>query len=213
MNNKAIKVRKGENIREAWDRLGRWVESLKVIPNNEIKVDYTKNGTLVTVMRSTKSHNHPFKTYGSAKTLKVTSGMVNGIVPYIYDELEKVWRRIDNRDNSGNRYGKDLPAPGMQIQLNQAKDKKFYICIEVDSNDQGAINDPQKDLRIVQSETAEGLGGKKGYYPIALCYLNDSQTEIDQIFQIVHHNIRYIKQTKNANGGEATGNQHLFFPV
>jgi hypothetical protein len=139
--------------------------------------------------------------------------MVNGIVPYIYDELEKAWRRIDNRDNSGNRYGKDLPAPGMQIQLNQAKDKKFYICIEVDSNDQGEINDPQKDLRIVQSETAEGLGGKKGYYPIALCYLNDSQTEIDQIFQIVHHNIRYIKQTKNANGSEATGNQHLFFPV
>ena len=212
MNNKEIKVRKGESIREAWDRLNRWVDSLKVVPNNEIKVNYTKNGTLVTLMRSPKAHNHPFKTYGSSKIIKVTSGTVNGIVPFINDKLEG-WRRVDNRDDSGNKYDKEKPSPGMEISSSEVKDGKFYICIEVDSNDKGTINDPQKDLRIIQSATAEGLGGKKGYYPIALCYLNDAKTDIDQIFQIVHHNIRYLKQTKKANGGETTGNQHLFFPV
>lgn len=212
MNTKEIRVTKGQNIQEAWGRLVKWVDSLKVIPNNEVKVDYTKNGTIVTVMRSARSFNHPFKTYGSTKTIKVSSGMVNGLVPFINDKADG-WRRIDNRDEDGNKLKVQKELPGMELDTSMNEGGKTYICLRVKADKAGTIKTPKTDLQIVQTKKAEGDKDGAGYYPLALIYLNEAKTEIESTFQIVHHNMRYLYQERKSVKGQTTGNRHLFFPV
>jgi hypothetical protein len=93
---------------------------------------------------------------------------------------------------------------------------KIYITLRVIPNEKGDIEDPKKDLRIVQSTTPEGPKDDKdkaSYYPIALLYLNKARTSVEESFQIVHHNMRYIYQARKSAKGETTGIRHIFFPV
>jgi hypothetical protein len=212
MNIEQIKVRNGESIQKAWDRLVKWVESLKVQPNDMVSINETPNGVIVKVRREAKTFNHPFKVYGSTETIRVTSGLVNGQVPYINDKLEG-WRRIDNRKSDGGKYDPEKTTPEMEIDSGKTKKNKTYICIEVESNDEGTIKNPETDLRIVQLADPEGEDKKKGYYPIALLYLDKSGKKIEQFFQVVHHNLRYVRQKQASENKKVKGNQHLFFPL
>jgi hypothetical protein len=214
MNIEQVKVRNGESIQTAWDRLVRWVGSLKVQHNDMISVNETPNGTIVKVRREPKTYNHPFKVYGNKEVIKVSAGMVNGTVPFINDIGEKTWRRIDNRDDGGGKYDPQKPTPAMKLDAGEIEGNKTYIGIEVKSSKSGTIENPKEDLRIIQSSKPEGPGGgsQKGYYPIALLYFDEKSGEIDQKFQITHHNIRYIKQAKESENKKIVGNQHLFFP-
>jgi hypothetical protein len=99
------------------------------------------------------------------------------------------------------------------LDLKNQEGGKFYISLRVKPNDAGTIKDPKTDLRIVQTPTAEGLKDGAGYYPLTLCYLNASATAVEETFQIVHHNMRYLYQARKSTKGETTGNRHLFFPV
>jgi hypothetical protein len=213
MNIEQVKVRDGESIQKAWDRLVRWVGSLKVQPNSMISINETPNGVIVKVRRESKAFNHPFKANGSADVIKISAGTLNGQVPFIYDDgSEKTWRRIDNRADDGSKYDSQKPPPEMKLDASKILNKKTYICIEVKTGKQGTIENPKEDLRIIQSDKPEGLGGTKGYYPIAILYFDDSG-EIEETFQITHHNIRYIKQTQASENEKIVGNQHLFFPA
>jgi hypothetical protein len=49
MTTRELKVRKGEKVRDAWERLVRWVDSLKVVPDDGIDVRVTPQGTIVRV--------------------------------------------------------------------------------------------------------------------------------------------------------------------
>jgi hypothetical protein len=213
MDIKEIKVQKGERIQTAWERLVRWVDTLKVVPGEGVKVRETPKGTIVTVLKKRQAYSHPFKVGASEASASVRAGTVNGQTPYILDVTTKNWRRIDNRDDDGNKFDPEKPAPAMMLDLENQEDGKFYILISVKPNDAGTIKDPKTDLRIVQAPTAEGLKDGAGYYPLALCYLNASATAVEETFQIVHHNMRYLYQARKSTEGETTGNRHLFFPV
>ena len=213
MNSKEIKVSKGQNIQEAWERLVKWVDSLKITPSNDVKVNHTKNGVVVTVMKNPRSFNHPFKAFGSAKSFLISGGMVNGLVPFINDKKDG-WRRIDNRDESGNKYKDQKSTPAMEINTATNDGGKIYICLRVKAGKEGEIKTPLKDnLQIVQTKNAEGNNDDAGYYPLALLYLDEAKKEIETKFQIVHHNMRYLHQERKSIKGETTGNRHLFFPV
>ena len=213
MDIKEIRVQKGEKIQTAWARLVRWAETLKVIQGEGIKVRETPKGTIVSFIRNREPYNHPFKASTSEYYASVRAGMVNGQTPYIFDVFSSDWRRIDNRDKDGNKFSTEKPSPSMRIDLSKNKDRKFYISLRVKPNDAGTIKEPKDDLRIVQTKTAEGEKDGAGYYPLALCYLNAAQTDIEESFQIVHHNMRYLYQARKSTEGETTGNRHLFFPV
>jgi hypothetical protein len=143
----------------------------------------------------------------------VRAGTVNGQTPYILDVATKNWRRIDNRDDDGNKFDVEKPTPTMKLDLKNHEGGKFYISLRVKPNDAGTIKDPKTDLRVVQSPTADGLKDGAGYYPLALFYLNAAGTAVEESFQIVHHNMRYLYQARKSTEGETTGNRHLFFPV
>lgn len=213
MNIKEIKVQKGEKIQAAWERLVRWVDTLKVVPGEGVKVRETPKGTIVTVIKDPQPYRHPFKAGVSESGASVRAGTVNGKTPYILDVVTKNWRRIDNRDDDGNKFDVEKPTPTMRLDLKNQEGGKFYISLRVKPNDAGTIKDPKTDLRIVQSPTAEGFKDGAGYYPLALFYLNASRTAVDESFQIVHHNMRYLYQARKSTEGETTGNRHLFFPV
>ena len=213
MDIKEIKVQKGERIQTAWERLVRWVDTLKVVPGEGVKVRETPKGTIVTVLKKRQAYSHPFKVGASEASVSVRAGTVNGQTPYILDVTTKNWRRIDNRDDDGNKFDDEKSAPAMKLDLKNQEGGKFYITLRVMSDDEGGIEDPKTDLRIIQTETAEG--NKKdgaGYYPLALCYLNASGTAVEETFQIVHHNMRYLYQTQKL-ATATTGNRHLFYPV
>ena len=213
MNIKEIKVQKGEKIQAAWERLVRWVDTLKVVPGEGVKVRETPKGTIVTVIKDPQPYRHPFKAGVSESGASVRAGTVNGQTPYILDVATKNWRRIDNRDDDGNKFDVEKPTPTMKLDLKNQEGGKFYISLRVKPNDAGTIKDPKTDLRIVQSPTADGLKDGAGYYPLALFYLNASGTAVEESFQIVHHNMRYLYQARKSTEGETTGNRHLFFPV
>jgi hypothetical protein len=213
MNIKEIKVQKGEKIQAAWERLVRWVDTLKVVPGDGIKVRETPKGTIVTVIKDSQPYRHPFKAGVSESGASVRAGTVNGQTPYILDVATKNWRRIDNRDDDGNKFDVEKPTPTMKLDLKNHEGGKFYISLRVKPNDAGTIKDPKTDLRVVQSPSADGLKDGAGYYPLALFYLNAAGTAVEESFQIVHHNMRYLYQARKSTEGETTGNRHLFFPV
>jgi hypothetical protein len=213
MNIKEIKVQKGEKIQAAWERLVRWVDTLKVVPGDGVKVRETPKGTIVTVIKDSQPYRHPFKAGVSESGASVRAGTVNGQTPYILDVATKNWRRIDNRDDDGNKFDVEKPTPTMKLDLKNHEGGKFYISLRVKPNDAGTIKDPKTDLRVVQSPSADGLKDGAGYYPLALFYLNASGTAVEESFQIVHHNMRYLYQARKSTEGETTGNRHLFFPV
>jgi hypothetical protein len=213
MNIKEIKVQKGEKIQAAWERLVRWVDTLKVVPGEGVKVRETPKGTIVTVIKDSQPYRHPFKAGVSESGASVRAGTVNGQTPYILDVSTKNWRRIDNRDDDGNKFDVEKPTPTMRLDLKNHEGGKFYISLRVKPNDAGTIKDPKTDLRVVQSPTADGLKDGAGYYPLALFYLNAAGTAVEESFQIVHHNMRYLYQARKSTEGETTGNRHLFFPV
>ena len=213
MKTERIKVQKGEKIQTAWERLVRWVDTLKVVPGEGVTVRETPKGTIVTVLKQRQVFSHPFKAGLGDATASLRAGTVNGQVPYILDVTTKNWRRIDNRDDDGSKYETEKPTPAMKLNLKNHEGGKFYLSLRVKPNDVGTIKTPKEDLRIVQTKTAQGDKDGAGYYPLALCYLNESGTAVEEVFQIVHHNMRYLYQARKSTEGETTGNRHLFFPV
>lgn len=213
MDIKEIRVQKGEKIQDAWVRLVRWAETLKVTHGDGIKVRETPKGTIVSFTRKKEKYNHPFKVAAGKDATSVTPGTVNGQTPYILDAYSKDWRRIDNRDDEGNKFKDEKPTPSMKLDLKKHEGGKFYISLRVKPDEAGTVKEPKDDLRIVQTKTAEGDKDGAGYYPLALCYLNAAHTDIEESFQIVHHNMRYLYQARKSTEGETTGNRHLFFPV
>lgn len=218
MKTHEIKVKKGDPIAPAWERLVRWVDSIKVIPCAGVRITETKNGTIITVSNKTSKYRPPFEVGISSSAsifyASIRPGIVNGEFPYIKDDAGKSgWRRSDNRDEDGMKFDPPKETPRMKIDLSNADKGKLYISLRVKPNKAGTIVQPRENLRIVQTKDAKGPRDGAGYYPLAMVYLSKDGKSADQVFQIVHHNMRYIYQAKESTKGETTGNRHLFFPA
>lgn len=214
-----IKVRSGDPIAPAWDRLVKWVESIKVIPCEGVRVSETLNGTVISVVNKPQKFKSPFKVDVSYSNgfywASIRPGIVNGDFPYIKDDLSKSgWRRIDNRDDKGMKYKPERNTPMMKIDLNESSDSGvLYISLRVKPNKAGTIVKPKDSLRIVQAKDSKGPKDGAGYYPLAMVYVSESKKTVEETFQIVHHNMRHVYQERLSDKGKPIGNRNLFFPV
>lgn len=226
MTTRELKVRKGEKVRNAWERLVRWVDSLEIVPDDGIDVRVTPHGTIVRV-RDHDTFRHPFRVLVSGTSARVTPGTVNDLVPVITENATK--RRIDNRDKDGNReVGKDYPA--LKLDLNKAsKDGRIYVSLKVKQSVTGGISGVEenkvgeqvsKNVEIVQSDSAKGPLDGFGYYPLAFLRPSTDRSSIDEVFQIVHHNIRYEFQERRPSEADLKKDpnaksigRHLFIPT
>ncbi len=221
-----LKVRKGEKVRDAWERLVRWVESLKIVPDDGIDVRVTRHGTIVRV-RDQQTFRHPFKVKVSGTSVLVSPGTVNDLIPVITENGTK--RRIDNRDKDGNREtGKDYPALRLDPKKS-SKDGRIYISLKVKPTISGGISGVEENkageqvsenVEIVQTDSAKGPLDGFGYYPLAFLRASTDDSSIEEVFQIVHHNIRYEFQERRPSAedlkkdpnAKAVG-RHLFIPT
>lgn len=221
-----LKVRKGEKVRDAWERLVRWVESLKIVPDDGIDVRVTRHGTIVRV-RDQQTFRHPFKVMVSGSTVRVSPGTVNDLIPVITENGTK--RRIDNRDKDGNREtNKDYPA--LRLDPKKAsKDGRIYISLKVKQSVSGGVSgvaqnkageQVSENVEIVQTDSAKGPLDGFGYYPLAFLRASGDGSSVEEVFQIVHHNIRYEFQERRPSAedlkkdpnAKAVG-RHLFIPT
>ena len=226
MTARELKVRKGEKVRDAWERLVRWVESLKIVPDKDIDVRVTPHGTIVRV-RHDRLYRHPFRVMVGGQEAIITAGTVNGIVPVVSESGSK--RRIDNRDKDGARET-EKEAPRLKLDLGKAsKDGRIFISLRVKPSASGGISgvmenksgeDTSEDIEIVQTDSAKGPLDGHGYYPLAMLHLTKDRGGVEQVFQIVHHNMRYAFQERNPSEGELKENpelksvgRHLFIPT
>jgi len=221
-----LKVRKGEKVRDAWERLVRWVESLKIVPDDGIDVRVTRHGTIVRV-RDLQTFRHPFKVKVSGTSVRVSPGTVNDLIPVITESGTK--RRIDNRDKDGMREtGKDYPA--LRLDPKKAsKDARIYISLKVKPTISGGVSGVEENkageqvsenVEIVQTDSAKGPLDGFGYYPLAFLRASSDGASIEEVFQIVHHNIRYEFQERRPTEDELKKNpdvkpvgRHLFSPI
>lgn len=221
-----LKVRKGEKVRDAWERLVRWVESLKIVPGDGIDVRVTRHGTIVRV-RDQQTFRHPFKVKVSGTSVLVSPGTVNDLIPVITEGGQK--RRIDNRDKDGMREtGKDYPA--LRLDPKKAsKDGRIYISLKVKPKISGGISGVEENkageqvsenVEIVQTDSAKEPLDGYGYYPLAFLRVSNDDSSIEEVFQIVHHNIRYEFQERRPSAEDLKKNpaakvvgRHLFIPT
>lgn len=212
-----LKVRRGEPVRTAWARLARWVESLRLVPSDEIEVRLTKHGTIVKV-RDANYFKHPFRVWVAEGHSRVAKGTVNGEVPVIKETSGEL-RRIDNRDKEGIReVGKSEPQLKLDIKK-AGKDGRIFIALKVSPPPKKKI-DPVILPEIIQIEDADGPLDGFGYYPLAEIILDKERKAIEETFQIVHHNIKFSFQERNpteeelkTNPGAKPVGRYIFHPV
>jgi len=217
MNVAELKVRKGEPIAAGWARLVKWVETLKIIPDDRIEIRLSKHGTIVRV-RDSATFRHPFRIIASDKTVRVASGTINDEVPEMKDEKDGK-RRIDNRDKDGARETKKS-APAMKLDLGKAdKEGRIYISIKQKAAPKDKKEKPEPP-EIVQTDSAKGPVDGFGYYPLGVIHLTQDRKSIEQTFQVVHHNLRFTFQEKNPTPEELKTNpdakplgRFVFFPT
>jgi hypothetical protein len=224
MNASELKVKKGEKVRDAWERLVRWVDSLKIVPTKDVEVRQTPHGIIVRV-RQDKIWRHPFKVMVGGEEVIINTGTVNGIVPVVDGKGGK--RRIDNRDKDGKR--EEVDPPRLKLNTNKAsKDGLIYIALKVKANVSAGIEgvvenkageQVSENVEIVQTDSAKGPADGCGYYPLAMIRLAKDRS-VEQVFQIVHHNMRYAFQERKPSEGELKQNpelkavgRHLFLPT
>jgi hypothetical protein len=157
----------------------------------------------------------------------VTPGTVNDLIPVITENGQK--RRIDNRDKDGNREtGKDYPA--LKLDPKKAsKDGRIYISLKAKQSVSGGISgvsenkageQVSENVEIVQTDSAKGPLDGFGYYPLAFLRSSSDGGSIEEVFQIVHHNIRYEFQERRPNEADLkkdpdakAAGRHLFIPT
>lgn len=221
MDARKIKVRAGESVFDAWNRLVDWVESLKIQTTPDILIAETTNGLDIKVVESV-TFSHPFLTMASINYAGVSPGTVNGFVPMIRDFSQKKLVRIDGRDKDGKLTTGFFPR--MEIDAKKAsKDGRIYICVKVKA-EKAANGKPaelkNESLEIVQTDSPTGPKDQNGYYPIAMIYLTADMNAVQNVFQITHHNLRYAYQERKASDDELkaaplekTIGRHVFYPA
>lgn len=221
MDSWKIRVREGEEVRKAWDRLVDWVESLKIVTTDDVLVRETPNGISVKVVDSV-TFSHPFLAMASFTLATISPGTVNNLVPVMKDSESRDLRRLDGRDDKG--VINDKGPPRMEIDPKKcSKDGRVFLCVRVKALVAVAGKKPEltnKDVEIVQTDSPSGPKDGNGYYPIAIIHLSQDRDAVSEVFQVTHHNLQYAFQERNANTDELkeaperkTIGRHLFYPA
>lgn len=205
MDSFKIKVRKGDSLGEAWQRLIAWVESLKIIPNDDVTIKYTPHGTVIRVHKKDQ-WLHPWRVSANDKSVHVSTGTVNGIVPFVKNEKGK-WVQMDNY--IGGEYQYTAPTTWFDFEIGKHKKGLSYIMLKVKhsvsaggfevkaNGDTGEVIVNDDVLRIVQEDSYVGpKDGKHAYYPLAMVRIHDKV--VQEVFQIAHHNLAFNFQERDA---------------
>ena len=226
MNTLHLRARRGESVRQKWDRLVLWVASLKVIAPPDALVKMTKHGTIVRLRRKDR-FNHPWRVSADSLTAAISTGRVNGVVPSIREKGKL--RRMDNRKANGELDLENV-APVLTLNLKDAsKDGEIFISLKVKPSlsaegfeitvDEDTEEPSSDAVEIVQTSSASGPRDGHSYYPLAVLHLASDGKSVEKVFPIAHHNLRFTFQERNATekeieaGSETKIGRGIFYPA
>lgn len=138
--------------------------------------------------------------------------------------------RIDGRDDKGALIVGGV-TPVLPLDIKKAsKLGEIFISIKIKPSESAGgfeIKEDEKtkalssdDLEIVQTDSHRGPKDGHSYYPIAIIHLSSDRKSVDDVFQVVHHNLRYTFQERNASAAELEEDpttpkigRGIFYPV
>ncbi|NDD52830.1 hypothetical protein EBZ39_02950 [bacterium] len=183
-----LKVRPGDPVWPAWERLLNWARQFRPITSPGILLTQTPQGTYVVADVAAASWAHPFKVGLTGDGATITKGQVEGIVP----RIGKVALDAET-------------APVLKIAGKPNADGVSWIALEVKTEGAKIAENKPENVQIKHMTTLARTVDETGIQPIAL--LRWSAGVPSSVFQIVHHNLGhlYIKPT------ETRGSRHLFW--
>ena len=208
MNLNDLRVKRGEPIQPAWERLLKWAAGMKLISGRGVRLTVTPNGTLVAADVRSNPWDHPFKVTVSSKVAVIGNGSVNNLVPQINGA------GLDGLDSNG----KDVSPPQLKITGGPSKDLRSWICVQakVDAKT-GRMDAKDKNaLTIIHTSTLDPKSGEGGFpdsgqgiglQPLAMLLWSEDRAGIKRVFQITHHNLQH----RFVRSGTSTAGRHFFW--
>jgi len=191
MDADALKVNRGDDIFPAWQRLVKWVESLKIIPLPGIRRYLTPQGTRIVLEDSSTNWPHPWYVDAAGMEARIGEGTVNALMPRIKGV------RLDGLTDKMEY--EEVPP----LKLEGIETGKTWVALRVLTTE-GRIDPENKEaLTIVETKTlnpriyeggAPDLEGV-GLWPLAVLYWREGK--LFKTFQIAHHNLIHRFERSN----------------
>ena len=166
-----LRVKPGEPVLPAWERLLEWAKQFRVISGQGIRLTRTPQGTYVVADIRGSSWGHPFRVSLGSSEATISTGTVEDLVP----KIGKI--ALDAEQ-----------APTLKITGKPNKDGVSWVILGVSADG--------KTAEIKHANTLERTDELIGVQALAMLrWSGDAPT---QSFQIVHHNLghHYVAATE-----------------
>jgi|694.fasta_scaffold04470_2 hypothetical protein len=193
MSMKDLRVKPGDPVLPAWEKLLKFIERFKIIPSPGIRLTQMSDGTYITAEPPRQSFAHPFRVAvlgGNYATVDL--GTVEGIVPFAKDA-----------ERGGLKLDAPTP-PRLRISEKDAKDGVSYVALRVATTMGGLDPEDSEAAEVIHVGELARRKEEEGLQPLAMLKWRSGTPEV---FQIVHHNLGHYYVVKT----EARGSRHLFF--
>jgi hypothetical protein len=231
------RIRKGDNFLAAWKRVNDQFThgSPRLLAHPILKKRVTPHGTIVKNF-SPDTWDHPFRIKVSTEFLSVSTGTVNGIIPYI-NTVNGGYLRLNGLNESGDFDYDSGVVPIMKMDTSKINDDRTtYVMIKIKRNQESGLFGTKvdkegnvtattpEDIQIsfekeFEGPTAASGANEFGYHPIGLIRFDTATTDVVTAFQICHFNLRYAYQDRRAslaeiaeNPNDFTVGRHVFYP-
>lgn len=198
-----LRVKRGDNILAAWNRLLAWVETTRVIAGPGQRIHVTPTGTRVYVDDPARQWAHPWRVHVTGGEASIEAGNVNG-EPAMLNGLTL---------DGFNGEGEQVTPPRLKVK--GVKVGKTWVALRVTTKEGVIVADDPEALTVVEVESLDPRlleGGSPdvngvGLHPLAVIYWRDSKPV--KVVQNTHHHLqhRFIP----ANDGRPA--RHVFWAV
>lgn len=175
-----LRVRAGQRVKDAWDRLVRYLESIRLLPGPGILLRWTPRGVIVSARIPPADFTGHFAVQLAEDRIRIGFGLVNDIEP-----------TINGRPITGTE-GEE--APELRLSESKFDDAGYsWICIEVvidpESGEILETEGASSSVRVIQTKTRypdEDAGGNVGWKAVALLYRGQQTEGFGRLEQITY---------------------------
>lgn len=223
-----LKARRGELVLPKWEKMVQYISSTDIIPGGFVRITRLPNGTIVTPNRKSSPWLHPFMVGINPSEdfeMFVGTGTVNNVVPWIKDDVQAGFSDPDTGRLVGVKVdpqeeGSSWIAVGVNIYGNNSESAFLVLS---DLEEEGASGFSQLRIKEIKELPAgRGSGGvyrdEDGWAWYALAQMDWRGGELEDLFQIVYHNLQHSVAGSPGVSGELTADdliteRHFFYPT
>jgi hypothetical protein len=198
-----LRVKRGDNILAAWNRLLAWAETTRVIAGPGQRLHVTPTGTRLYVDDPSQQWAHPWRVNLTGNEAAIEAGTLNNEVPLLNGIT------LDGFNGEGEQ----VTPPRLRVK--GVKAGKTWIALRVLTRGGVIVADNPEALTVVEVDSLDPRqfeGGSPdvngvGLHPLAAVYWRDAKPV--RVLQITHHNLQH-RFIQAGNGRPA---RHVFWAV